>query len=594
MRKGFSVILIVIFIIALGNSNLRGQQTAFPGAEGYGKYATGGRGNGETGRVVEVTNLDDDIINPPEGSLRWALKQGLEEIIDPIIGPYTVQRPLTVVFRIGGVINLKGELRAKRSNLTIAGQTAPGDGICIRGATVNLGGSQNLIIRYIRFRPGDELGEETSALRIENGGNFIIDHCSMSWGIEETTHFSSNDNTTVQWCILSESLYSNIHKKGARGYAAQWGGEYASYHHNLLAHNRSRMPRINGSNENDVEALVDYRNNVNYNWGSSGAFYGGEFEGTPWCTGFSHINVVNNYFNPGPATEGSLFAAPSTNRGGVTFCGYAKWYVYGNYMVGHPDKTADNWLGIDYHKLDSIRADVEHVKSDGVVEDYDSYTQGAEDAFVSVIDNVGAVLPKRDTIDKRIIKEVLGEVEILRYGYEIDGQNTPVKGITSGIIDTQKNLVPHDAPEGATAWDVYETSYDAPADSDHDGIPDEWENEHGLNPGDLNDGKLIAENGYSNLESYLNSLDVVTKVTQFRKADIFDVYPNPFDKSIQIKSSEKICRIELFNVFGKLVSTVQNENGINQISTEKINSGLYLVRAYSEYNNLFTRKIIKQ
>ena len=216
-------------------------------------------------------------------------------------------------FRVGGVINLKGELRAQRHNLTIAGQTAPGDGICFRGATVNFGGSQNVIIRYIRFRPGDELGAETSALRIENGANFIIDHCSMSWGIEETTHFSSNDNTTVQWCILSESLYNSIHKKGERGYAAQWGGEYASYHHNLLAHNRSRMPRINGSNENDVEALVDYRNNVNYNWG--GLIYGGEFEGTPNCTGFSHVNLVNNYFIPGPASEENSFACPFNKQG---------------------------------------------------------------------------------------------------------------------------------------------------------------------------------------------------------------------------------------------------------------------------------------
>jgi pectate lyase len=223
------------------------------------------------------------------GSLRWALSQGVDIVVNPILGPIQVKRPLTVVFRVGGVINLKGELRISRNNLTLAGQTAPGDGICIRGATVNFSGSRNVIVRYLRFRPGDELGQETSAFRIENGGNFIIDHCSMSWAIEETTHFSSNDSTTVQWCIISESLYNSIHKKGERGYGTQWGGEYASYHHNLLAHHVSRMPRINGSNGNDLEALVDYRNNVNYNWGSTGAFYGGEWENTGGA-GFCHTN----------------------------------------------------------------------------------------------------------------------------------------------------------------------------------------------------------------------------------------------------------------------------------------------------------------
>ncbi len=592
-NRKFLMVLLVTGVV--GNANrITAQTLAFPGAEGYGKYATGGRGNGTTGRVVAVTTLEDDVADPPEGSLRWALKQGKEEIVDPIIGTYTVDRPLTVVFRVGGVINLKGELRVKRSNLTIAGQTAPGDGICIRGATVNLGGSQNLIIRYMRFRPGDESGEETSALRIENGGNFIIDHCSMSWGIEETTHFSSNDNTTVQWCIVSESLYSNIHKKGDRGYAAQWGGEYASYHHNLLAHNRSRMPRINGSNENDVEALVDYRNNVNYNWGSSGAFYGGEFEGTPNCTGFSHVNVVNNYFIPGPATSGSLFAAPSTNREGVTFCGYAKWYVDGNHMVGHPDKTADNWLGIDYHRIDSIRTDVEHVQSNGVLEDYHHYTQNAKDAFASVMDYVGAILPKRDAIDERIIRETLGEIEIQRYEWEINGKPTPVKGVGSGIIDTQKNLVPQDAPEGTTAWDVYETAWDAPVDADHDGIPDSWEAAHGLNSQDETDGRAIAENGYSNLENYLNARDVVTAITKRNQSDRFHVYPNPVNETLQIRSSESICKVEIYDILGIMVFSFQDRKGITRVSANEWNSGIYFVRGFSEEGRIFTQKVLKK
>ena len=256
------------------------QPLAFPGAEGYGRFASGGRGDGTNGVVVEVTNLLDDATNPPEGSFRWALKQGIGYVDHPILGQIATPLPLTVIFKVGGVISLATEIRVQRSNLTIAGHTAPGDGICFRGGTLNFSGSKNVIVRHIRSRPGDELGEETSAFRIENGGNFIIDHCSFSWAIEETTHFSASDNLTVQWCIISESLYNSTHKKGPRGYGTQWGGEYASYHHNLLAHHNSRMPRINGSNKDDLEALVDYRNNVNYNWLSSGAFYGGEWENT--------------------------------------------------------------------------------------------------------------------------------------------------------------------------------------------------------------------------------------------------------------------------------------------------------------------------
>ena len=569
------------------------QQTAFPGAQGYGKYASGGRGNGQNGKIAIVTNLEDDLENPPEGSLRWALAQGKETINDPILGSYTVQRPLTIVFRVGGVINLKGELRAKRHFMTIAGQTAPGDGICIRGATVNFGGSQNVIIRYIRFRPGDELGAETSALRIENGANFIIDHCSMSWGIEETTHFSSNDNTTVQWCILSESLYNSIHKKGERGYAAQWGGEYASYHHNLLAHNRSRMPRINGSNSNDVEALVDYRNNVNYNWG--GLIYGGEFEGTPNCTGFSHVNLVNNYFIPGPASEENSFASPSTNRGGVTLCGYAKWYVNGNFMLGSEQKTSDNWLGIKHSNKDSIRSDIEHVQSDGVLENYDYFTQSAEDAYNSVINNVGATLPKRDVIDERVINEVIGDLEIVRYAYEIEGQNTPIKGVGSGIIDTQKNLVPNNSPEGTTAWDVYSSSTDAPLDTDNDGMPDDWEDANGLNKEDNSDFKLIADNGYSNLENYLNSNDIISAIdAEVLNEQEFRVYPNPSKNWVRFSSLNSIDKIEIYDFSGKLIDLISESDVNMKYSIHKLNPGMYLVKATFNNSQIAYHKIIKQ
>ncbi len=574
------------------------QQIAFPGAEGYGRFATGGRGDGETGRVVEVTNLEDDLDNPPEGSLRWAFTQATETRYDPILGiEYTVKLPLTIVFRVGGVINLKGELRVQRDRMTIAGQTAPGGGICIRGATVNFSGSKNVIVRYIRFRPGDELGEVTSAFRIENGENFIIDHCSFSWAIEETTHFSSNSNTTVQWCIISESLYSSFHPKGPRGYATQWGGEYASYHHNLLAHHNSRMPRINGSNKNDIEALVDYRNNVNYNWGSTGAFYGGEFEGTDG-QGFCHTNVVNNYFIPGPATSSTvIFARPSYNRDGVEVDGYAQWFFSGNVMEGYDNLTSDNWLGVDGSNIpggkENIRSEEEFVKTDGSLEDYNAYTQSADDAYESVLKWSGAVLPVRDTIDARVIAEVKGDIEIVRFQHITDdNQTTPIKGTESGIIDTQQNLVPEDKQDSVTAWDIYTESTEAPVDSDHDGIPDEWELGQGLDPNDITDGRKIADNGYSNLENYLNDLTVPVSAKEIRSDSDFKIYPNPADEEIYFQTADKLASVSMFDLNGKKVLSVKNDSGIRSVSIQTIPNGIYMVQAIGT-KNIYTQKVIK-
>ncbi|PHN02442.1 T9SS type A sorting domain-containing protein [Flavilitoribacter nigricans] len=572
------------------------QVVAFPGAEGYGRFASGGRGDGLTNEVIEVTTLEDDLDNPPAGSLRWAFDQAIVERQDPILGSYLVKLPITIVFRVGGVINLKGELRVDRDNMTIAGQTAPGDGICIRGATTNFSGSRNLIVRHIRFRPGDELGEETSAFRIENGGNFIIDHCSMSWAIEETTHFSSNENTTVQWCIISESLYQSIHKKGNRGYATQWGGEYASYHHNLLAHHNSRMPRINGSNRNDVESLVDYRNNVNYNWGSRGAFYGGEFEGTDG-QGFSYVNVVNNYFKPGPATnETIIFAHPSYNRSGVEVDGYADWYFSGNVMVGYPEMTENNWQGVDASSVggvDNIRSETVFVKTDGALEQYADYTESAEEAYTSVLAGVGANLPRRDTIDARVIAEVDGQLPIERYVYETeDGTQTPVKGTASGLIDTQWNLVPDSLRDQQTAWDVYETSVEAPIDTDHDGIPDEWEIARGLDPMDYNDGRTITANGYSNLENYLNNTDHTVATYELDPELPFKVYPNPTAGQLTIECAERLQRVDVFNLSGQLMQSVRNEAGIHSVNVEGLPAGMYVLRALTINRKIVSQKVL--
>lgn len=599
IKRFVSFISISLFAVAM-----QAQPIAFPGAEGYGRFATGGRGDGTTGRVAVVTNLLDHATNPPVGSFRWALKQGEETVVHPILGAYIKKMPLTIVFQVGGVINLKTELRVERSNLTIAGQTAPGDGICFRGGTLNFSGSSNVIVRYIRSRPGDELGEETSAFRIENGGNFIIDHCSFSWGIEETTHFSSNTNTTVQWCIISESLYNSVHKKGARGYGTQWGGQYGSYHHNLLAHHNSRMPRINGSNENDVEAMIDYRNNVNFNWGSGGAFYGGEWESTNG-KGFSHINVVNNYYRNGPASASTTFAAPSLNRTGRTLDGYAQWYFAGNVMDGNAAKTADNWLGVDAGGVGgvaNIRWDEEMYKTNnitgavGELENYSSYTETAESTLQSVIANVGATLPKRDAIDARVIGEVKGDIPIIRYKYTtLDDQVTPIQGVTKGIIDTQNNLVPSGAPEGTTPWDIYTTTTSTQTDTDSDGIPDTWETLNGLNPNDAEDGKLISDSDYSNLELFLNGLTgATTAVTEHIAVEPSVIlFPQPMTDVLNFSAELPVYRVEIYDSAARLVkvSKLYTQNGT--INVSKLSKGTYIVKAEMQDGIVVTKQVVK-
>ncbi|MGF7140625.1 T9SS type A sorting domain-containing protein [Roseimarinus sediminis] len=611
MRIFHKLLIAAIMVLTTGFGSW-GQQLAFPGAEGYGRFASGGRGDNSflTPKVVAVTNLEDNAEGEAliEGSFRWALAQQ-----DTLYNNVTLKIPTTIIFKVGGVIMLKQDIKCKTKNLTIAGQTAPGGGICFGGGTLNFSGSSNIIVRYIRSRPGDVSGDEVSAFRIENGGNFIIDHCTFSWAIEETTHFSSNENTSVQWCIISESLFHSIHKKGDRGYGTQWGGEYASYHHNLLAHHNSRMPRINGSNKNDIEALVDYRNNVNFNWGSSGAFYGGEWEGTSG-KGFCATNVVNNYFKPGPATSGEYFARPSSNRSGVQFDGYAQWYFSGNIMEGNEQRSNDNWLGVDGSNVGgiaNIRSEVEAVKADGSLEKYERYSQSASDAYTDVLAHAGASLPQRDAHDQRLVKEVSGEVDIVRYEYTTnDGQETPKKGVASGLIDTQNNLVPSDAPEGTTAWSVYESvgSEQSPADSDGDGLPDAWETSNDLDPADPTDFMTITASGYSYLEIYLNELtgveidaadsvkynDVVTSISQLKKRPGLNVYPNPAVDMLYIQGGQNIVKLEVYSLSGIRMMESVNHDGIRELNVARLNSGIYFVKATAGNGEIYQTKLLKQ
>ncbi|MFD2162695.1 polysaccharide lyase family 1 protein [Paradesertivirga mongoliensis] len=464
MAFPFKFILAGFLVLGLF-TNIRAQQLAFPGAEGYGKYTTGGRG----GRVIEVTNLNGD---ESPGSLRAALNTPGSD-------------PITIVFRVSGTISLtKGQVKVGRSNMTIAGQTAPGDGICVKNGYLKFSGS-NLIIRYLRLRPGDEAGlSDLASLGNENSKNVIIDHCSLSWSNEESHTAYDNKYITVQWCILSEGLYKSFDSKGARSYGSQWGGQYASYHHNLLAHNVSRSPRVNGARSHDTVAVCDFRNNVIFNWGRAGAVYGGELEVNSPDAKCS-INWINNYYKPGPATsETLLFAAPSLESRKDAAKGYAKWFISGNYMEG-ADKglNKDNWIGVDVSKVGNAY----NIKAESEFEVEKPQTESAKEAYKSVLAKAGATFPKRDEVDTRIVNEASGKMKISGSG---------AYGVNKGIIDSQKSV---------GGWPKL-SSVPAPADTDRDGMPDSWEKARSLDPANPDDRNKVSPNGYTMLEMYLNGL----------------------------------------------------------------------------------------
>ena len=246
------------------------KQLAFPGAEGFGRYTTGGRG----GNVYHVTTLEDDGKTSTKGTLRWANAQA---------------GPRTIVFDVSGTIQLKSALKLN-TNTTLAGQTAPGDGICIAGYQVTL--NKNNIVRYVRFRPGDENAGEHDGLGAMDSENIIVDHCSVSWSVDECLSVYGSKNFTVQWCISSQSLNQSTHAKGNHGYGGNWGGSGASYHHNLIAHHVSRTPRLGPRPGTQKDERMDLRNNVVYNWTGNGC-YGGEG---------MNVNIVNNYYKPGPGS----------------------------------------------------------------------------------------------------------------------------------------------------------------------------------------------------------------------------------------------------------------------------------------------------
>lgn len=447
-------ITLVFFALATGNASAQ-SPLAFPTAEGYGKHTVGGRG----GKVFEVTNLNDS----GEGSLRAAVE---------------AKGPRTVVFRVSGTIALSHNLGVKNPNITIAGQTAPGDGICLKGYPLTIGADE-VIIRYLRVRFGDESGQDSDAISARYVKNLILDHVSASWSVDETMSIYHCENVTVQWCMITESMFNSNHIKEAHGFGGIWGSNNSTYHHNLIAHHSSRNPRFASGCGN-----TDYRNNVLYNWGYRSS-YGGEAKQNEQFN-FTNINMVANYYKPGPATDPgkvAILAEPSAR--GADDRGH--WYVAGNVVEGSPSVTGNNWTGVrgeDFIKLD-LPWDAMPI-----------HQQTAEEAFKSVVSNVGANLPKRDAVDRRIAEEARSGTATYEGVYKTKKRVADNSRIT-GIIDSQNDV---------GGWPEL-NSIPAPQDTDHDGIPDEWEREHGLDANDIQDGNRISSDGYTMLEKYINRIE---------------------------------------------------------------------------------------
>ena len=451
----------------------RSKTPAFPGADGAGKYTTGGTG----GAVYTVTSLADDN---SEGTFRWAISR---------------KGPRTIVFAVSGIIELQSPLRLNNGDVTIAGQTAPGDGICLKNYTFSIQ-ADNVIVRFIRSRMGVDIKQkgDDAMNGIKGHNNIIIDHCSLSWSTDECATFYNNQNFTLQWCIISESLANSIHEKGAHGYGGIWGGQTVTFHHNLLAHHTNRTPRLCGSRYTGKPELekVELFNNVIYNFGNEGAYAG---EGGSY-------NFLNNYYKPGPytATKASynrLFTAYEDDGKNNNVAGtHGVFHFKGNFMDATcsslTDKqkesiykvNMDNTYGLVIRKDFAPEKELLSKKAFDIAEH--TSLQPAKKAYEAVLEFAGAS-HRRDKIDQRIVEETR------KGNYTYQGSH----GSTNGMVDQ---------PSDVGGWPEYK-SETAPIDSDGDGMPDEWEKQHNLDPNNSSDGgKYGLNKEYTNLEVYLNEL----------------------------------------------------------------------------------------
>jgi len=620
MNKELLLSAIAIMATCVGYT----QQPAFPGAEGWGMYTTGGRAVDEKGSVVyHVTSLEDCTDdNLVEGTLRWALNTGDDT-------------PRTILFDVCGTIKLASRLKFSHPNVSILGQSAPGGGICISGANIYVC-KNNVIIRHLRFRAGDEADKNYSAIDIENVENVIIDHCSFSWSMEENVTMYDNNFTTMQWCILSEPLYYSRHKKGERGYGSQWGGEHSSFHHNLLAHCVSRGPRLNGARDHNTDygahdQFVDTEivNNVMYNWGKKECTHGGELDAPDelytiikktlddgsvikdtiarYSGTYVNNNLVNNYYKPGPTTDACAggyrwFARISRIDGG--YGKYSKWYINGNVMeennhhYSNATQSSEDKFKGNYEKINTNNwynanssssqkgLDIQYGANDANMQkhyiDKDTTMSGlisiesAEDAYSSVIAKAGCTLPRRDAVDVRILAEASGKREPIYHG--------SFKATYLGVIDSQNDLKPANADDTWCAWPSLEMEENEtlPIDTDKDGIPDEYEITNGLNHTSASDGGAIASNGYSNLENYLETI-IAKPDPQIDNTPINSITHKDLsiDKSndgyIHISSEQDIVATMLYDLNGRLIeSIITDDNNISLVAPDTNN--LYIIK----------------
>lgn len=438
---------------------------AFPSAQGYGRFAKGGRG----GRVIEVTNLNDS----GEGSFRQAI---VEE-----------KGPRIIVFRVGGVIQLESRLAIPNDggNVYVAGQTAPGDGITLTHYAFGIYYSQDVIIRHVRLRVGDENGVAMDGIGMAGGNHCIVDHCSMSWTTDEGTSSRSARNITFQHNIIAEALNNSVHYDSddpdsteRHSFAASISGRIGSFHHNLLTNCTGRNWSLAGGLEQDgitYAGYLDIRNNIVYN------YYDRTTDG-----GAKRVNFVNNIYKKGYISRDMNIFSIDGNELGTYDMQMA--YLSGNMLVTSTDEilldsSEDSWL-----RATSKFNTIEEVRSDEPFFESHVETEPTEEAYESVLDNVGATVPKQDYLDQRYVEEV-------RTGtYTYIGSRDGLQG----IIDTQEDVGGYPQLQGGEAL----------IDSDHDGMPDEWEIAHGLDPNDPEDrnGFDLSAEGYTNLEMYLHEL----------------------------------------------------------------------------------------
>lgn len=529
--------------------NYRADLTAFPGAEGYGRFTTGGRMTDNRGARVYYVTRNDDCPDDAlvEGTLRWALRSGDDT-------------PRTVLFRTCGTIYLTSKLALNHPNITIAGQTAPGGGICIAGYQMKLS-QPNIIIRHVRFRSGDLTADSMSPLDVENTHHIVLDHCSLSWSMEENLTLYDCDSTTMQWCISAEGLYYSKNVKGERSYAMQWGGEHGTMHHCLISNSMSRTPRFNGvrPNTHDRHADNEFANNVIFNWGSHNSVYGGECS-TGVAGDYDRVYMVGNYFRPGPATKsGAASRRYFVSASGDNINQVGEWYLSGNKF-----ETSSRWA-----PATSIwsNAELERVNRDnyyGFVSDNASRAmnfwsvspsqtladkallhelpyplsglsyESADEAFAAVTTSAGASLPRYDEVDRRLLDEAAGHRDPQFHGASFTSPKngnttTPAAGIINSPADVRLERTDEfyalDEATGQTVktrlwpWLGMDEGEQLMKDTDSDGMPDDYELAAGLNPADAADGYRLTESGYSNLEVFLNGVaDGLIDLTPYKTA----------------------------------------------------------------------------